>query len=320
MTTALRIYTIQVERKMKAGAYIIEHYRTLTNYLGTAIVAWLLSALLAQIVAMFIPSGVSLTTVSNQKEVVAPSIFAERDSVDRFMEICERNIFDSEKRTACTDDITINNEPQFNPNAAPVKSDINAQLLGTMVLSQSSSYASITVNGSSASKTYKVGETFAGEATIYEIQRNKVFFNRKGKREYIEVAKLPQFSRSPSKPTSPASPASEGIQIDGDKITLSRAKVESTLNDLNKILQDARMVPSYNNGKVTGFKIFAIRRGSIFDQLGLKNGDEIQRINGTQVDSLEKALPMLQMVKTESNVNIDMVRRGSKKTLDITIQ
>ncbi|MCI5071575.1 PDZ domain-containing protein [bacterium] len=305
---------------MKAGVFIIEHYRTLTNYFGTALVAWLLSALLAQVVAMFIPTTTAIVSSSApKKQALTPSIFAQRETVDRFMQICERNIFDSAKRTACTEEVAVN-EPQFNPNAAPVKSDINAQLLGTMVLTGSSSYASITVNGESKSKTYKVGQTFAGEATIYEIQRNKVFFNRKGKREYIEVAKLPQFSRGPARSSRPSSPSSAGIKRDGDKITLSRSKVESTLNDLNKILQDARMVPSYNNGKVTGFKIFAIRRGSIFDQLGLKNGDEIQRINGTQVDSLEKALPMLQMVKTESNVDIDMVRRGSKKTLDITIQ
>ena len=80
------------------------------------------------------------------------------------------------------------------------------------------------------------------------------------------------------------------------------------------------MVPNYDNGQVTGFKIFGIRNGSIFKDLGLQNGDVVNRINGTQIDSLEKALPMLQLLKTESSYTIDITRGGAKQSMDINIQ
>jgi general secretion pathway protein C len=80
------------------------------------------------------------------------------------------------------------------------------------------------------------------------------------------------------------------------------------------------MVPNFENGVVNGFKVFAIKSGSIFQELGLKNGDVIQRINGTEIDSVEKAIPMLQLLKTESAISIDLSRGGAKKTLSIEIR
>lgn len=113
---------------------------------------------------------------------------------------------------------------------------------------------------------------------------------------------------------------SAGVKVDGNKVTVSKTKVDSTLQDLNQVIQQARMVPNYENGQVDGFKIFGIKSGSIFQDLGLQNGDVINNINGTQIDSLEKALPMLQLLKTESSYTIDITRKGSKQSMNINIQ
>ncbi len=55
-------------------------------------------------------------------------------------------------------------------------------------------------------------------------------------------------------------------------------------------------------------------------ELGIKNGDIVQRINGTEINSVEKALPMLQLARNESAISIDLIRRGEKKTLSIEIR
>lgn len=311
---------------IKIADFFVERYRVLTNYVGTVILAWLLSGLAAQSVALLLPNPTSLApnafTDSNEN---VPSLMGDfsQSRVSDYMAICERNIFDSQKRTSCTEEVAmslenVEVEPALDLNSPPVKSDLAAKLLGTMVFSDSKkSFATISPSSGKDSKTYRLGDEFMGEAKIYEIARNQVFFVRNGRREYIEVDKLPLFSRAPK---ASSAPSAQGIRKDGNKITMSKAKVDATLQDLNSVIQQSRMVPNYENGKVTGFKIFAIRRGSIFEQLGLKNGDVIQRINGTTIDSIEKALPMLEIVKTESNVKIDMVRGGSKQTLDIDIQ
>ena len=47
--------------------------------------------------------------------------------------------------------------------------------------------------------------------------------------------------------------------------------------------------------------------------------DVIHRINGNEINSVEKAIPMLQLARNESSITIDLTRRGAKKTLSIDI-
>jgi general secretion pathway protein C len=157
------------------------------------------------------------------------------------------------------------------------------------------------------------------EGKIYEIQRNKVYFVRNGHREYLEVENLPNIYMS-SPGERPDGGTGAGIRLEGDKAIVARAKVEATLGDLNQVIQQARMVPNFKGGAVDGFKIFAIRPDSIFSELGIKNGDVIQRINGTEINSVEKAIPMLQLARNENAITIDLTRNGAKKTLSIEIR
>ncbi|MCB0308407.1 MAG: PDZ domain-containing protein [Bdellovibrionales bacterium] len=300
---------------------LIEKYRPITNIVGTIIVSWILSGIAAQIIGMLIPKPKTASaSIKVGMSRTRPTLAAfGPKSVSYYLGICERNIFDSMKRTACLEEIPI--EEDIDPDAAPIKSDLNVALLGTMVFTNPEmSFATISPSGGGDSENYRVGDTLHDEARIYEIARNRVFFTRKGRREYIEVDKLPTiYSGSGSISTSP--PPSSGISVRGDKVTVTRSKVDATLSDLNKIIQDARMFPNVGpDGKVNGFKVAAIRKNSIFEQLGLKNGDVIHKINGTSVDSIEKALPMLQLLKSESSISIDMTRGGASKSLSIDIQ
>lgn len=312
---------------MKYIEYLYEKHQKITNTVGTILVAWILSALLCSLIGMFLPSAAPIVAAkaSNPTEL---SNFEQRD-IAYYMPICERNLFDSLKQSSCDNRPMMpvmgqQDAPEVDPNAAPVKSSINAKLLGTMVsTSDKYSFATISEPGKKEPKNYRINDLINGEAKIYQIERNRVYFTYNGRKEYLEVDRLPSIykmgggSSTPSAgPTSP----SAGVKVDGNKVTVSKAKVDSTLQDLNQVIQQARMVPNYNNGAVDGFKIFGIRGGSIFSDLGLQNGDVINQINGTQIDSLEKALPMLQLLKTESSYTIDITRNGSKQTMSINIQ
>ena len=305
-------------------SFLVEKYGTVTNVVGTIVVAWLLSAVVGQAIALFLPDT-SASQAKSASRTPAPALTRSNQgaaTLAYYMPICERNIFDSLQRTACSEDI-FEEEEQVSSGPvsgdAPVKSDISATLLGTTVSTIADrSFATIADKGGKESDNYHIDDTFLGEARIYDIQRNIVFFVRNSRREYLEVDNLPNIY-VPAATAAKPSP-DKGVKMDGDRAVVSREKVEATLGDLNKIIQQARMVPNYQGGKVNGFKIFAIRRDSIFEQLGLKNGDVIQRINGTEINSVEKAIPMLQLARSESNITIDLTRRGVKKSLSIDIQ
>lgn len=311
---------------MKYIEYVYERHQKIANMIGTILVAWILSALVCSFIGLFLPTPSPVTAARASTDM--PSSTSTFDPMQRdiafYMPICERNLFDSAKQSSCDNRPAFSpiqdEAPQVDPNADPVKSTINAKLLGTMVSTNDKySFATVTENGKKEPSNYRIGDMIAGVAKIYQIERNRVYFTNAGRKEYLEVDRLPSIYRTPP-PSSAAPAASSGVKIDGNKVTVSKAKVDSTLQDLNQVIQQARMVPNYENGQVDGFKIFGIRSGSIFQDLGLQNGDVINNINGTQIDSLEKALPMLQLLKTESSYTIDITRKGAKQTMSINIQ
>jgi general secretion pathway protein C len=301
--------------------YFIEKYRSVTNIAGTVLVGWIASLIVSQFIGLFLPdSSAAIPPPAYNPNLDPANGLADTKMLEFYMPICERNIFDSQKRSPCTQEVT-DAPGQGKPvdmEAAPVKSDLAATLLGTMVSTNPNySFATIQPKTGKDSAPYYIDQMIMDEGRIYSIVRNKVFFIRNGHREFLEVENLPNIFMSPAEP-GPA--ASGGVKLDGDKAIVSRSMVDSTLGDLNQVIQQARMVPNFSNGKVDGFKIFAIRPGSIFQELGLKNGDVIQRINGTEINSVEKAIPMLQLARNDSQISIDLVRGGTKKSLTIDIR
>jgi general secretion pathway protein C len=103
----------------------------------------------------------------------------------------------------------------------------------------------------------------------------------------------------------------EGIrQVSENRYELDRKVIDTTLGDLNRVATDARIVPSFKNGVANGFKLFSIRPGSLYSSIGIENGDVVQRVNGYEINSPEKALELYQKLKESSNVTIEVERRG----------
>jgi general secretion pathway protein C len=69
-----------------------------------------------------------------------------------------------------------------------------------------------------------------------------------------------------------------------------------------------------------GFKVFAIRKGSLFDKIGLQNNDVVKRINGVELDSAEKGLELFQALKNETTFNVDLMRKSQKTTMRFSVQ
>lgn len=99
-----------------------------------------------------------------------------------------------------------------------------------------------------------------------------------------------------------------------------RVLVDDVLANPGPFIRGARIVPHMENGKATGFKLYAIRPTSIFGRLGFLNGDTINAINGTALTSPGKALEIYQALRTATRVELDITRRGKPVTLVIEIK
>ncbi len=81
------------------------------------------------------------------------------------------------------------------------------------------------------------------------------------------------------------------------------------------------MVPNFTpDRQVNGFRIFQIHPGSIYQKLGLRNGDVIQFVNGIKMDDPTKCLELFSALKDRSNFTIDLKRRNQKMTFTYNVR
>jgi len=87
---------------------------------------------------------------------------------------------------------------------------------------------------------------------------------------------------SVSKPTA-GGPGGVRKVSDG-RFMVDQQAVAATTENMSQILTQARALPFMEQGKTVGFRISEIVPGSIYERIGLQNGDVIQRINAMEVD------------------------------------
>jgi hypothetical protein len=72
----------------------------------------------------------------------------------------------------------------------------------------------------------------------------------------------------------------------------------------------ARFVPSMKDGKLNGYTVYVIRPHSLLDRIGLRNGDTIKTINGSDMTTADAALRLYSSLRNASYLAVTVDRRG----------
>ena len=89
-----------------------------------------------------------------------------------------------------------------------------------------------------------------------------------------------------------------------------RVWVDEQLADFGQLLNDARVIPTKKDGQPY-FMFQYIKKESIYEQLGLKPKDIILKINGFVVDTVDKALKLLEVLQSEREIALMVEREGN---------
>lgn len=90
-------------------------------------------------------------------------------------------------------------------------------------------------------------------------------------------------------------------------------------NQLQKILMEAAATPQSKNNQIIGFLLTDITPGSIFEKVGFNDGDLIQSINSTPLNSPSTAIKILHSIKNETSVDVALVRNGTEMNMTISV-
>ncbi len=131
---------------------------------------------------------------------------------------------------------------------------------------------------------------------------------------------MPRFHPRGGAATVPQDIASKIQKVSDTEFNVDRSVVDKILENQAQLMRSARIVPEQKNGKVVGIRMFGIRPDTLLGTLGLKNGDRLEAINGFSMSSPEKALEAYARLRTASNLNVSINRRGKPMTIDFHIK
>lgn len=107
-------------------------------------------------------------------------------------------------------------------------------------------------------------------------------------------------------------------QVNPTTFVVPRATFEAWTADPAQVTAGGRAIPVVDAGEQGGFRLYAIRRGSVYAALGLEDGDVLRAINGTQLASGDQALELI--ARSTAQITLDLLRRGRPMILNYLIK
>jgi general secretion pathway protein C len=112
----------------------------------------------------------------------------------------------------------------------------------------------------------------------------------------------------------------EGFERIGNKIRVDSAyRDRMVTKELPTILMSAASEPYVENGKIKGFRLFQFEPGSIFEKLGMQDGDIVESINGVPLNDVARTIQFLNGLKAERDVELSVVRNGKPVKLNLNV-
>ncbi len=194
--------------------------------------------------------------------------------------------------------------------AAPPPSPLSLTLIGTFVTDGQEPYAIIEDKKKQTQDMFLLGDSIFEQATLKKIYQDRVEIERLGK---LEVLRLDDFGGGDAQ-------AGGGISSNGDDFVVDEAELDKGLENLPLLLTQARAVPYFKDGRSIGLRLFAIKSGSLYEKIGLKNGDILKSINGNSLADITQALKLFEQLKQERSINLVLEREKQDREFKYTIR
>lgn len=206
------------------------------------------------------------------------------------------------------------------PEAAPVKTVVpvdapdtrlKLSLHGTFSSDDAELARAIIADERRNEEMYAVGDILPGNAELSEIQADKVILLRGGR---YEILRLPR----------------DTITGDAGGAVISAAdasRVETTSERLRTLRQSLRQNPKSlfglvrtipkkdDQGKMVGYILQPGREPELFEQMGLKPGDIVTRINDVNLNNLASGMQALRSVQSGDTVSMTVLRGDQTENL-----
>jgi general secretion pathway protein C len=256
----------------------------------------------------FMFSDVSYSNRENKKyyEMEKNKINEEKNSIDSFenySSIYNKNLFN-------TLAVKIEKKPEIDISSLD-KTVLKLKLLGTVVGFESD-YAVILSDREQ--RLYKESDKIK-DAVIKKIFRQKVVLTRNGKDEILTI------DPDKDQKTEYFEKIDRSInQSGGNQYRISRDFIDESLNNINSLMRQARARPHFENGNPGGIALDNIKPSSLFNKMGLENGDVLVGANGSEIKTVNDAIGLYNGLRNADSISLQIKRNGENQTIEYNIE
>jgi general secretion pathway protein C len=200
------------------------------------------------------------------------------------------------------------------PSSGPAAASSSYRLIGTV---EGESFAGAVLEDTSGQTFYRIHQKLPDGSLIVKVHRDKITIKgADGQMSDLTVV-------DDTKIVSMQKPGSNGPgvrKVTEGKYMVDQKEVAASTENMSQILTQARALPYLEQGKTVGFRLSEIVSGSLYEKIGLQNGDVIRSVNSQEVDDPAKFFQLYQGLKNERNITIDVMRGGQRQTLNYEIR
>lgn len=158
-----------------------------------------------------------------------------------------------------------------------------------------------------ALKTLKIG-TQVGSYRVESIERNYIVLSKDERKLAVGF----KFGSEPSPQVQSPAQTSQTPQTSKNlQASISKSELERVTADPGIMFRQIRLVPFVRDGRTRGFLFEWVEPGSIFERSGIRPGDVLLSINNQEIRSGEDAFRILQVLRNESSIRLNL-QRGSE--------
>lgn len=286
------------------------------------IVIALISYLAADMVDTFIGAKLEPSHIPAQNSRQKKAEERRPKEKNYYSTIIERNIFNSRAKAS------LNMAEVKSPDDASMEiGELNIRLNGTIVGEGIIPYAIIEEQNAKEQRLFRLNETIAKDVKIVTVERNFIVVANNSAQKRIEIYEdiapandSERLSRNLEEKTGSLGNQQGREGASSGKMMLDKREVANVLENLPRLLTQARLVPNFSQGKADGFRVVSMVPDSFYAKIGLKNGDVLQRINGMELKEPDSFFKIFQQLKDENNITLDIARNNKKETFNYEIQ
>ncbi|MGD0278789.1 MAG: PDZ domain-containing protein [Smithella sp.] len=182
-------------------------------------------------------------------------------------------------------------------------------LKGTVACNSSFGFIVVEERSSHKQKLYKLGDKI-GQDKLIKITRNTATL-KNGVREI--TLKIKETMEGSLLPNSSAKGRNSDIPRN---MTLNQKTVNESLSDFKSLTNQAVVRPFLDKGVQEGYIISNIVPNSLYEKMGLQNGDIIIDVNNNRMQNANDVMQVLNSMQSGSSIDLNVKRNGKTETIN----